>query len=171
MPSRRKEKIFWLLAGEIVDKLSLVKAAAVQARAWAEDYQKEYPCTYGKDLCGLCAKASGYLKTLLEQIPCLRSYMKACSHHAFVTVWLDDDTEYVVDVTATQFRGFENNKIVIKPIYDARVYYHWQENKNFTVKKAIYFPMTGWTRATCTQQVNPKEYENAKLEVLAKQTV
>jgi hypothetical protein len=148
-----------------MDKLSLVKAAAHQARKWAVKYQRKHQNLYSPDLCGLCAKASGYLKHLLEQIPGLRSYMKACSFHAFVTVWLDDDTEYVVDVTATQFVNFEDDEIVIKPIYEALVFYHWRENKKYTVEKVKYFPLTRWTTSTCPQQVHPEDYENERLIV------
>lgn len=101
---------------------SRIVEIAREARKWAE---KRRPA--GDNLMGLCAKASAKLFRMLQEanIRCeIRAWTEfpsgGGSAHVFVVV---DD--HVVDVTATQFRQFKNDKVVVMHEREAAQHYFY----------------------------------------------
>lgn len=111
-----------------------VIAVAKRAREWALE-EAAYD-TYNKfDLCEWCAIASGKLHTeLLNErvnatINVTESYL-GC--HAYVVV---DD--HIVDITATQFREFNDKPIVIMHLKEAEQFWYYVATDMFTSAKDL----------------------------------
>jgi len=91
-----------------------VRSIARQARKWAEELAAKSRGEVASDLCGLCAIAAGHLHKRLRAAG-LPSVLAVNSGHCFVLLG-----GYVVDVTATQFQGYERRRILIKKLMDLR---------------------------------------------------
>lgn len=92
--------------------LDMAVAIAADTRLWAEDYAAERRGEYDLDLCGLCAIASAELYRKLK-VAGITSEIHMWAEengdsHVFIVV---DD--HVIDVTATQFREFSNEPVVV----------------------------------------------------------
>jgi hypothetical protein len=93
----------------VSDSIHVVEAIATDVRYWAEGKAEGF----SKDLNGWCAIASGQLFRELEKKgfqPKLRAAVDRFTCWAHVFVVLDDQ---IIDVTATQFREFKNQPVVI----------------------------------------------------------
>lgn len=86
----------------------LVYNIAKRSRLWAEARAKSYGYPY--DLCGMCAITAGHLHRALRQAG-FKSVIACGPFHCFVLL-----NGYVVDVTATQFEGHRNRKVLIRPL-------------------------------------------------------
>lgn len=122
--------------------LQKVRAIGRETRAWAERVAKrtgEYP----RDLCGMCAIAAGRLHKELRKAG-FESVLAANSGHCFVLV-----KGYVVDVTATQFEGFERRKVVVERFMKVHWHEHWNINKTSTSRREMrqYQLAEGWPSA------------------------
>lgn len=98
----------------------------------ARPLRKELESLFGypKDCAGLCAIATAELHRRLKAIR-IDSTMVVwngnCEGHCFLLV-----DEMMVDITATQFHGFEKNKILIKPFMMMKESGQWKATKTFT---------------------------------------
>ena len=106
---------------ELRNKVLLI---AKRVRAWTE--AKAVRAKYNPhNLCGWCAISAAHLFRELS-----KSDIKAELHyvpgHCFVSV---DD--YVVDITATQFKVFENKEVVIIHIKEAEQYWYYSRSVIF----------------------------------------
>ncbi len=108
---------------------------AQQARDWIEGvvrsqrvFERGRKIDYqDPDLCGYCAIASGKLHQLLERSgfrPALGVAYRNAEAHVYVLV---DDM--IVDVTATQFREFRNQPVVIMHEREAQHLWYYCANK------------------------------------------
>jgi hypothetical protein len=109
-------------ANEPHTSLDKIQALAQQARQWSEHYASLNPHNYSRQLDGMCAIASSYLSRLLtdNQI----THKIAIYHgedwgHCFVI-----SPTHVIDITATQYRKFNLDKITIKAIEDINLDNH-----------------------------------------------
>lgn len=85
---------------------------ALRTREWAEKLAKRKDLA--EDLCGLCAIASGHLHRELRNEG-YRSVLATHDNHCFVLL-----NGYVVDVTASQFEGYERKRVVLQPLRKLR---------------------------------------------------
>lgn len=101
-----------------------IRKIAGEAREWAERKQRKYQFFFRADLCGMCAKASGYLFELLRKEG-IKAKLAINDQHCFILV---DD--FIVDITATQFG---RDKIYIIPLDEAekQSYNHWRVKTTF----------------------------------------
>jgi hypothetical protein len=99
----------------------IVKGHATDARYWAEGRAGT------SNMSGWCAIASAYLFRLLKQdgIDAEIRVRSTDGPEAHVFLCVDD---YVVDVTADQFRELRNQPIVVIPERLAEAYYFYQSN-------------------------------------------
>jgi hypothetical protein len=95
-----------------------IKEIAIQARAWAEDYQLKHPKHFPECLASLCAISSAYLSHKLTQNN-IDNKIVVCDTdrviHCFVIC-----NDYIVDITATQF-GNKFKAVEIKNIKDVNL--------------------------------------------------
>lgn len=107
---------------------------AREVRKWAEKLAADPLEGFPEDLCGLCARASWRLHTLLraEGIP---SYVMFGRGHAFVYF----QNGYVLDVTATQFHD-DLPKVLYAPRCDLVRKWDsaWVKGRKYKHFKAIY---------------------------------
>jgi hypothetical protein len=102
-----------------------VTAIALDVRYWAEDRAK-YAC-----LSGMCAIASAELHKRLAEA--------GIASEIHVWYWDEDESahvycvvdDFVVDVTATQFKEFRNRPVVIMHTREAEVYTYYQTQEVF----------------------------------------
>ena len=102
-----------------------VTAIALDVRYWAEDRAK-YAC-----LSGMCAIASAELHRRLAEVGIASEIHVWYWHYdesAHVYCVVDD---FVVDVTATQFKEFRNRPVVIMHTREAEVYTYYQTQEVF----------------------------------------
>lgn len=114
------------------EELQIVKEVAHNVRAWAEKYAAKHRHYFPVDLGGLCAIASRRIHAQLKRkgIPStLHLYEGDWYGHCFVTVG-----NYVVDVTATQFRV--RGKVMVIPRASAKREF-WQSTKRFKSEKEL----------------------------------
>lgn len=112
-----------------------VTAIASKTRAWVETEAK-HDMFNAESLCGWCAIASAELHKQL-----LANGITAAIHvwddkwvgcHCFCVV-----EDYVVDITATQFSQFKNDKVVIMHIKEAEAHEMYCTVKTFTNSKSL----------------------------------
>lgn len=121
--------------------LDTVAIVAHKVRDWAESYAIKHSEHFGKDLGGLCAITSRKIHQELKQKgiqSSLHLFEGDNYGHCFITVG-----NYVVDVTATQFRV--RGKVIILPREIAtRVF--WISHKQFNEAGQLmkYQKETGW---------------------------
>jgi hypothetical protein len=107
-----------------------VTVIAKRVREWTQ--QKADDRNYNPDnLCGWCAISAAELFRQLkrEKIDAELHYV---SGHCFVVV-----EDYIVDVTATQFREFEKVNINIIHIKEAEQHWYYQTMKVFTTAAGL----------------------------------
>ena len=107
-----------------------VSTAARKVRAWceAENSKRAFP-VLGNDLSGWCAIASARLwKELQAKGINAEIHLSQEGYCAHVFLVVDD---HVVDVTATQFRPFTHQPLVIKHLEEAEVHWFYNANKKF----------------------------------------
>jgi len=103
---------------KVFDKI-LIRSIMSEIREWAEhiDQLSPYPTN---DLGGMCAIASGRLWQKLMQAGInAEIHLCECDWYAHVYVVVDD---YVLDVTATQFKEFRNQSILYIHKKEAEAY-------------------------------------------------
>lgn len=122
-----------------MELLEKVREVASKAREWAEIKQRKYQFLFRPDLCGMCAKASGYLFELLSKEG-IKAKIAINDKHCFVIV-----NDYIVDITATQY-GRE--KIYIIPLAEAenQYYNYWTVTATFDNIEVVrnYQESEGW---------------------------
>jgi hypothetical protein len=107
-----------------------VTTQAKKVRAWceAENGKREFP-KHTEGLCGWCAIASARLwRELLAQG--VKSELHIASNEGISHVFVIVD-DYIVDVTATQFRAFANRKLVIMHAKEGEVHWFYRSHKVF----------------------------------------
>lgn len=119
-----------------METLQKVLDIANEARAWAEKKQRNYQFFYAQNLCGMCAKASGYLFEQLKEAG-IPAKLALTSNHCFVLV-----DNHIVDITATQF-GRE--KVMVKELKDEDGHF-WREPMIFEDIEVLvrYQQKAGW---------------------------
>ena len=116
------------------EKLTKVYEVALEVRAWAEDHATKAGHTI-IDLNGWCAIASAELHNRLKRLDIqseLHMAMEEIGCHVFVMV---DD--YIVDVTATQFREFRNDAVVMRHGKELMDYCYYQSKEVFQSSKNL----------------------------------
>jgi hypothetical protein len=116
------------------DKLAKVYSVALEVRAWAEEASEKSGNTV-IDLNGWCAIASAELHNRLKRVGIDSELHMAMEHigcHVFVVV---DD--YIVDVTATQFKEFRNETIVMRHNKELMDYWFYQSSEAFPSSKSL----------------------------------
>lgn len=108
-----------------------IKAIALQVRLWAEKYAAEN--YFDSDLCGLCAIASSKLQKALRKENILSEIHVAVdaddfSCHVFVVI-----KNYIVDITATQFK---KGKIVLRQRKE-KMEWFWTTKKIFKTSNGL----------------------------------
>ena len=103
-------------------------AVATDVRHWAEEQ-----ATFGEydDLNGWCAKASAELYRRLKKVGIaseIHMWMWDLDESAHVYCVVDD---YVVDVTASQFKQFRNTRVNIMHCKEAEAYDFYQSKEVF----------------------------------------
>jgi hypothetical protein len=110
----------------------LVYLVALDAREWAEKIQKEKPDLYWEGCGGLCAVTSAKIFLDLQQLG-IKSKLVMNNNHTFLLV-----DKHIVDVTATQFRGYIQDKINIVPEEEAyNGNYFWDTVWTFTSLESL----------------------------------
>ncbi len=92
--------------------LRKVRSIAKHVRTWSERVAERRG--FEPDLNGLCAVAAGKLHKLLREAG-FKSVIALNDGHGFVLL-----NGYVVDVTATQFEGFEKRPVVVERLTHIR---------------------------------------------------
>lgn len=120
-----------------MDKLTkgTVTGIALATRIWVEERAQR--ANYNAhDLCGWCAIASAELhKRLEEQGIAAEIHMwqnETRWAHCFVVV-----DEHVVDITATQFRQFKDQNLVIMHVREAEAFEMYRTVKTFSCGSAL----------------------------------
>lgn len=107
---------------------------AASCRTWAEEFANETD-DFGSDLNGMCAIASTKVFTELKKKgynPRIHLWAGDSCAHCFVVV---DD--YIVDITATQFWGHRDQKVVVLHEKEASEFEYYGTSKIFTSTKAL----------------------------------
>ena len=107
---------------------------AASCRTWAEEFANEAEL-FSSDLNGLCGIASA--KVFLElkakgYKPVIHLHAGDDCAHCFVVV-----EDYIVDVTATQFWGHKDVKVVVLHEKEAVEFEYYTTSKTFTTVKAL----------------------------------
>jgi PDZ domain-containing secreted protein len=112
---------------------SRVVRIATEVRQWIEarDKRMDYP---SHDMNGWCAIASAELHRRLaaEGIYSVLFMSEGAGAHVFIVV---DD--HVVDITATQFREFEDTKIVVLHTKEAEQYDFYETSQMFETPQKL----------------------------------
>jgi hypothetical protein len=119
--------------------LETIYAIAHDVRLWAEYYAED--ADFPKDLGGLCAIASGELHARLKRngiSSTIVLYEGFELGHCFV-----EAEGHVVDVTATQFHNVKE-KVVLRPIEEARDWNWWTSTKRFESVRDLKNYQHGW---------------------------
>lgn len=100
-------------------KRSLVMSVALSVRKWAVEKAIKRDRA-SSDLCGWCGIASAQLFRALARVN-ITATLHYTANHCFLMV---DD--YIVDVTATQFRAFKQTPVLILHKDEADEYWFYQ---------------------------------------------
>lgn len=124
-----------------------VHSIAQDVRLWAEGRAQSDENSYAS-LVGYCAIASAKLFSELQKKgfdPEIHIWVHGLLPDAHVFIILED---HVVDITATQFRDFEQETVVIMHVKEAEAFKHWHSILSFdSVKELIaYQKKTRWPR-------------------------
>lgn len=116
-----------------------IRKVAIEVRAWAER-QQELNLDFSDDLCGMCAIASAELFLALRRAG-ISSRIALAWGHCFVI-----SHGYIVDVTATQFRGGKRIEIQKMAKNENDRPWYWRHFTTFrSVKKLTRHQITqGW---------------------------
>jgi len=125
--------------------MSKVRAVAEEVRDWAEDLALKRDKYQDKCLNGYCAIASAELHKRLSKEgirATLHLSIQSCgSCHVYCVV-----SDYIVDVTATQFRELRDQPIYIIHHREGQQYYFYDDTEVFDDHRALrrHQVQTGW---------------------------
>lgn len=125
--------------------MSAVKLIATDVRLWAEDLAYGRDRVEDADLNGYCAIASAELHKRLTKVgipATLHLSIQSCgSCHVYCVV-----SDYIVDVTATQFRELRAHPVYIIHHREGQQYYFYDDTEVFKDHRALrrHQVQTGW---------------------------